>query len=165
MSTRDPYPFEKFQNDDNFLGPQMMAKKSYGEPEHIAQKKQPWNRLYNNCTLASSRREIYHHDPDAPRDSLDFVIKSEYNQHKEFLKGKNEVLFQKETLGIQHGRILKNKEIVIQPPAPKSGHPIRVTENPNREHLDTVDMIIEGPHIQTTNRGYSRKPDGGFFTT
>lgn len=77
----------------------------YKLPTHIAQQQKPWTRLFNNCTLASSRHEIYHHDPQAPRDSLDFVIKAQYNQHKEFLKGTNETLVQKETLGVEHGYV------------------------------------------------------------
>ena len=75
----------------------------YKQPVHVAQKEDPWGRLNATCTLASSRREVYHHDPKAPRDSLDFVLKSQYDHHKEFLKAENETLVQPETLGIDHG--------------------------------------------------------------
>ena len=78
-------------------------KPPYTQPTHLAQKSEPWSRLYNTCTLSSSRREIYHHDPQAPRDSLDFVLKAEYDHHKEFLKGQNETLLQPETQGQDHG--------------------------------------------------------------
>ena len=43
-----------------------------------AQKEEPWKRLTQTKTLASSRREVFHHDPQAPNDSLDFIIKSKY---------------------------------------------------------------------------------------
>ena len=72
-------------------------------PSDVSQKQEPWNRLNSSKTLSSARREIYHFDPQAPRDSLDFVLKAEYNQHQEFLKGANETLVQKETLGKDHG--------------------------------------------------------------
>ena len=69
----------------------------------MAQHDDPWNRLNSTCTLASSRREIYHMDPQAPRDSLDFILKSQYNHHDKFLKDKNQTLFQPETLELEHG--------------------------------------------------------------
>ena len=72
-------------------------------PTEVSQKQGPWNRLNSTKTLSSARREIYCFDPQAPNDSLDFVLKAEYNQHKEFLKGANETLVQKETLGKDHG--------------------------------------------------------------
>ena len=39
----------------------------------------------------------------APNDSLDFVIKSTYDHHKEFLSSKAETLVQHETVGLPHG--------------------------------------------------------------
>lgn len=75
----------------------------YNDPTHLAQKRDPWNRLNGKCTLASARREVYHHDPQAPRDSLDFVLKSQYDHHSEFWKPKNETLTQPETKGIENG--------------------------------------------------------------
>ena len=62
-----------------------------------------WSDLYSHATLSSARREVSHFDPSAPRDSLDFVLKAEYNNHQEFLKGKNETLVQRETLDMPHG--------------------------------------------------------------
>lgn len=82
-----------------------LQKYPYGEPTHMAQRQDPWNRLNKKCTLASSRREIYHNDPQAPNDSLDFVLKSQYNHHEEFLDAKNETLFQPETYTEEHGYV------------------------------------------------------------
>ena len=76
--------------------------KPYSDPSHLAQKADPWYRLSNTCTLASVRKEAAYEDPEAPQDSLDFVLKTEYNHHKEFLKDKNETVLQKETLGKPH---------------------------------------------------------------
>lgn len=72
-------------------------------PTHLAQTQAPWSRLNKTPTLASSRREIYHDDPIAPKDSLDFVLKSRYDHHEEFLKHSNETLLQRETLNEEHG--------------------------------------------------------------
>ena len=82
-----------------------VQKMPYGQPTHIAQKKDPFNRLYNTCTLASGRREAYHFDPQAPNDSLDFILKSTYNNHREFLKDTNETLVQAETLNLPHSLV------------------------------------------------------------
>ena len=80
-----------------------LQKFPYSKPTHLAQRDDPWNRLNTKCTLASARREIYHADPVAPNDSLDFILKSHYDQHEEFLLAKNETLYQPETLGVDHG--------------------------------------------------------------
>lgn len=165
MSTRQPYPFPKLESDNDFVGSRYEQQKSYGLPIHLAQKKDPWNRLNNTATLSSSRREVYHHDTEAPSDSLDFVLKTEYDHHKEFMKDKSATLIQPETIGKEHGRILKNRTVMLSPEDPKLGHPLRMAVNPKKECLDSIDVPIEGCHTQTTNRGYSRKPDGGFFTS
>jgi len=165
MSTRNPYPFPRLQNDDNFVGSRSTQKQPYTLPAHMAQKEDPWNRLNGTCTLTSSRREVYHLDPQAPRDSLDFVLKSEYDHHKEFLKAKNETLCQPETIGQDHGRVLKNRIVEVPPPQNPLNHPVRISESTKKDSIHSNKNAIEGHHTQTTNRGYNRKPDGGFFTS
>ena len=81
----------------------MFQKLAYNVPTHLAQKEEPYNRLYETGTLSSKRREVQHFDPNAPNDSLDFVLKTTYNQHKEFLKDSAQTLVQPETLGMDHG--------------------------------------------------------------
>lgn len=164
-STRDPYPFPRLENDENFAGTQSSQKDPYSVPSHLAQKQEPYNRLYNTATLSSKRREVYSFDPQAPNDSLDFVLKTAYNQHREFLKDNAQTLVQPETLGMDHGRVLKNRTIHVPPPKPEQGHPLRITQYPRKEDINSIKNHIEGHHTQTTNRGYSRKPDGGFFTS
>ena len=164
MSTRDPYPFPQFQNDDNFVGMRSAQKDPYSVPSHLAQKEGPFYRLANKSTLASQRREVHHFDPVAPSDSLDFILKSTYNHHREFLKASEETLVQPETVGTS-GRILKNRTIIVPPDQPKLGHPLRIAEVTKKEDNNSIKNAIEGHHTQTTNRGYSRKPDGGFFTS
>ncbi|XP_048740909.1 protein CFAP276-like isoform X1 [Ostrea edulis] len=165
QSTRDPYPFPKLQNDENFFGTSYREQTAYDKPVHLAQSEDPWNRLNGTCTLASSRREIYHMDPQAPRDSLDFILKSEYDHHDKFLKAKNETLYQPETAGESHGRVLKNREVEVIVPKPYLNHPLSVIEQKKKDSIHSIENAIEGHHTQTTNRGYSRKPDGGFFSS
>lgn len=164
-STRDPYPFPRQQNDENFAGTQQSEKHGYNLPAHLAQKEEPYSRLYETGTLSSKRREVQYFDPSAPNDSLDFVLKTEYNQHKEFLKDSAQTLVQPETLGMNHGRILKNRTVQVPPPQPAQGHPLRITVYPRKEDINSIKNFIEGHHTQTTNNGYIRKPDGGFFTS
>jgi len=164
-SVRDPYPFPRLQDDDDFVGSRSAQKEPYGEPTHIAQKQDPWNRLNMTPTLTSSRREIYHHDPLAPRDSLDFILKSQYDHHKEFLKDNPETLVQPETLELEHGRTLKNRTFQVLPKENPLNHPLRQCAAPKKESVHSIKKAIDGHHTQTTNRGYSRKPDGGFFTS
>ncbi|KAK6175538.1 hypothetical protein SNE40_013985 [Patella caerulea] len=163
MSTRDPYPFPRMQNDDNFYGTGVSQVEPYSEPTHVAQTADPWNRLNSKHTLCSSRREIYHHDPAAPRDSLDFILKTQYDQHAELFKNRNETLLQPETLNLDHGRTLKNREVIIPKEPLRMNHPLSVTEQNKRDSIHSVKNAIESHHSQQTNKGYSRKPDGGFF--
>ncbi|XP_076448284.1 protein CFAP276-like [Babylonia areolata] len=180
MSKRDPYPFPKLQNDENFYGSgaQQVAPKTnswtvfkdsnevYGVPTHLAQQQEPWKRLNSTHTLSSSRHEVYHFDPQAPRDSLDFVLKAKYDQHEQFLQDKNETLHQRETFDEdQAGRKLKNRVVVVPKKEPEMNHPISITEQEKKESMHSVKNAIESHHTQTTNKGYSRKPDGGFFTS
>ncbi|KAK3734438.1 hypothetical protein RRG08_029113 [Elysia crispata] len=163
QSTRDPHPFPQRQNDDNFMGRRDPETICYPVPTHLAQRQQPWERLSSQHTLSSARHEVYHHDPIAPNDDLDFVLKSTYNQHDELLRNKNEVVYQPETKGLDHGRVLKNR--IVPEPEKKMAlnHPLIITNQTKKENINSVKSAIESHHTETTNKGFSRKPDGGFF--
>jgi len=163
QSSRDPYPFAKFQNDDNFQGRREPESMCYPAPTHLAQRQEPWGRLNNQHTLSSARHEVYHFDPSAPNDDLDFVLKSKYNQHEELLKNRNEVVFQPETVGADHGRVLKNRVKVEPEKKLTMNHPLIVTNQAKKDNINSVKTAIESHHTETTNKGFSRKPDGGFF--
>lgn len=180
MSTRDPYPFPRYQNDEKFCGSRPLqvapktnswtvykdSKEVYGVPCHLAQQQDPWNRLNSKHTLSSSRREVYHFDPQAPNDSLDFILKSKYNHQEELLKNKNEVLFQKETFDSdQARRMLKNRVVKEPKKIPEMNHPITLNCQDKMESIHSIKNAIESHHTQTTNKGYTRKPDGGFFAS
>jgi len=64
--------------------------------------KDPWYRLNRWHTLSSYRHEACRDEPTAPRDYLDFVLKSEYDHIHEFHKSKAEVALQRDTLNKSH---------------------------------------------------------------
>lgn len=178
MSTRNPYPFPKVENDEDFYGsaPQQVAAKTnswtiyrssqevYGVPTHLAQQQEPWSRLNTKHTLSSSRHEVYHGDPKAPRDSLDFILKSKYNHHEELLRNRNETLFQKETFDEdQAGRKLKNRDPPVVEKIPELNHPLKINQQDRMKSAHSIKNAIAGAHSEETNNGYSRKTDGGFF--
>jgi len=161
---RDPYPFPKLQNDDDFLGKPKPCHNEYKYSTEQDQANQPWNRLFNKPTLSSHRRQVQYYDQAAPRDSLDFVIKANYNHHNEFMKGRNETLMQTETITDDHGRILKNRAKEVIPDHDPLTPPLKVWSDGVRTCIHAVDGAIPSHHSAATNRGYSRRHDGGFYS-
>ncbi|XP_044068265.1 protein C1orf194 homolog isoform X2 [Siniperca chuatsi] len=98
MSSRDPFPSTKFENGFTLSGIRPPQRKTCDKPTHIAQTEQPWSRLHDTATLASTRRSVMHYERQAPNDSLDFQLKSVYDHHKDFFWRKNQILYQKETV-------------------------------------------------------------------
>lgn len=161
---RDPYPFPRLQNDSDFYGQQGKQVKEKKTTTNTSPEGAAWDRLNKTATLASSRREIFHHDPQAPNDSLDFVIKSTYDHHKEFLSSKAETLVQHETVGLPHGRILKNRPPPEEPEIDLYKLPMMKSTSVQRQSIHSITGAIESHHSAATNGGYSRKHDGGFYT-
>ncbi|CAG5106789.1 Oidioi.mRNA.OKI2018_I69.chr1.g3000.t1.cds [Oikopleura dioica] len=153
---RDPFPIEKFENDNTFGNRE--------KHRHVVGKEDPFQRLAYTHTLQSQRRTRDYHDPQAPRDSLDFVIKTTHVPWK-FNASKNEVLVQRETLGIDTGRKLKNRTVEEKLAFDPADPPIRVTVH-EKQVANSKDgnQLIRGHHGANTNRGYVRKVDGGFYS-
>ena len=124
-----------------------------------------WDRLLHTPTLASTRRRSDYFDPQAPDDSLDFVIKCQYDHHREFSKSRAEVLIQPESLAMLHGRVLKNRP--ERPDTVTLERKELVThQEPRKTTIHSCkSLAIESHHSEATNRGYSRKHDGGFYST
>ncbi|KXJ11824.1 uncharacterized protein C1orf194 homolog [Exaiptasia diaphana] len=158
---RDPYPFPRLQNDTDFAGSEA---KQINPVQTSSYKGEQWDRLYKTATLSSLRREVFHNDPQAPRDSLDFVIKSTYDNHAEFLKSSAETLVQPETVGGPHGRVLKNRPPPPEAPIDIYKLPLNRSSAVKRESVHSINGAIESHHSASTNGGYSRKHDGGFYT-
>ena len=100
---------------------------------------------------------------------LDFELKSLYDHHNEFLKRQKQVLQQSETHGNSGGRILKNrkKEAVVEDDTSDGfqNKALKIIEAVKREDINNHDGAIPSHHNAATNRGYSRKHDGGIFST
>ena len=75
-----------------------MQKPSCQQPSHVEQEDGRWDRLTYTTTVSRAQKEVFCDDSGPQRDSLDFALETEYDQHREFLKDKSETLLQKETL-------------------------------------------------------------------
>ncbi len=166
-SNREPYPFPRLENDDQFHGKSDKSPKrstgNFSEEQIASDLNSSWDRLHETKTLSSMRKEAYQYDHAAPKDNLDFVLRCQYNHHMSFMSSKADMILQPETAGTEHGRILKNR----QKPAP-----VETLENkklvshtdPRKTTLDSAKgLSIVSHHSEATNRGYSRKNDGGFY--
>ena len=165
MTNRDPYPFPRLENDEQFVGIQSKPLSDSENNKPSIAGPSPWSRLNATKTLSSQRREVYHYDPQSPRDSLDFVLKCQYDHHQEFMKSKAETLMQPETLGKEHGRILKNRPVIPEPVTLDSKELVDYMEPRKTQIHSAKGLAIESHHSEATNRGYSRKHDGGFYST
>ena len=181
MSKRDPLPYPRYQNDDDFLGKstgRRSCNSSGGSGEldlsgnedtlRLQPGEQlPWDRLNSTKTLSSMRREVYYHDPIAPNDKLDFALRVEYDHHHHCLWSKAESVLLPETARpeSEHGRTMKNREKWVEPVTLETKELVSNTAR-RKDTLDCAKgLAIEGHHSEATNRGYSRKKDGGFYTT
>ncbi|XP_069489636.1 cilia- and flagella-associated protein 276 [Ambystoma mexicanum] len=163
-TTRDPFPYPKYENDTSYCGWGPVEQGgSYSKPTHLAQNEDPWNRLHATPTLSSARRDVCYFDPIAPHDSLDFNLKTMYNHQSDLLQTKNEAIFQRETFTEDHGRILKNRVKEALPSA-ELKMSLKQWVSPRKQTIDSVHGAIVGHHSAATNRGYSRKQDGGFYS-
>ncbi|XP_061590969.1 cilia- and flagella-associated protein 276 [Cololabis saira] len=97
MSSRNPYPSTKYENDLTLGGfkPQQIT---YKEPCHITQTEEPWSRLHNTATLASTQRRAIHYRPQAQNSSLDFHLNSIYDHQRNLFWDSNQIVYQKETV-------------------------------------------------------------------
>ncbi|XP_029912712.1 cilia- and flagella-associated protein 276 [Myripristis murdjan] len=163
MSQRDPFPYPRLENDCSFSGFKQQQRGPYDKPTHLVQSEEPWSRLHDRATSASTRRSVMHYDREAPRDSLDFCLKSVYNHHEEFLQTKSQTLYQRETVSAGHRRTPKscNKQ---EAPQNELERDIRMWVSPQRCSIYSIEGAIESHHNASTNRGYSRKHDGSFFS-
>ncbi|CAN9516173.1 unnamed protein product [Ophioblennius macclurei] len=105
MSGRDPFPSPKLENGFSLSGFRREQTRPFDKPTHLAQMEEPWSRLHDAATLASSRRQSAAPcEPDqrrrrqVPADSLDFQLGSVYDHHKDFFWSKSQMLYQRDTV-------------------------------------------------------------------
>ncbi|XP_051021616.1 cilia- and flagella-associated protein 276 [Acomys russatus] len=168
-----PHPQEPFSqpplgDEDTQLGNLRPSKKlPHKNPTHLAQQQEPWNRLSSTPTITSMLRDACFFDPKIPKDDLDFRLAALYDHHTAAFKNKSDILLHQETLeDIHRGKIQFPGECFHSPPAPITSRAnIRHWINPKKESIHSIQGSIVSPHTAATNAGYSRKNDGGFFST
>ncbi|XP_021013168.1 uncharacterized protein C1orf194 homolog [Mus caroli] len=166
-------PQESFSNpalrdEDKHLGNLWASKKSlYKNPAHLAQQQDPWSRLSSTPTATSRSRDTFFFDSKIPKDDLDFRLAALYDHHTGAFKNKTEILLHQETIEDMQGtKIQFPGECFHAPSAPiASRTTIRHWINPKKESIHSIQGSIVSPHTAATNGGYSRKNDGGFFST
>ncbi|KAI6650635.1 hypothetical protein LOD99_7685 [Oopsacas minuta] len=159
MSKRDPFPFPRRQNDNDF-----MLKNS--QNQNIAQINSPklketqFDHLYNSKTVSSQNREWSRAISHTPHDKLDAALGADYDHHLHFNKDSAEAFKHKDTAQ------QRTLSLSLNNTAMKTNDDGKGFSHPEKESIDHVrGLAIVGPHIYATNRGYSRKPDGGFFAS
>ncbi|XP_006866067.1 PREDICTED: uncharacterized protein C1orf194 homolog [Chrysochloris asiatica] len=140
-------------------------KSQYKNPTHLAQQQDPWSRLSSTPTITSMKRDADFFDSKIPKDDLDFRLTALYNHHTGAFKNKSEILIHQDTSMDTHG--MKISEFLPPPQLPTvtSFANIRHWINPKKESIYSIQGSIVSPHTAATNGGYSRKNDGGFFST
>ncbi|KAJ1063539.1 hypothetical protein K5549_000036 [Capra hircus] len=171
--TRDPFQNPALDKDDSYLGKSRASKKlPYKNPTHLAQQQEPWCRLSSTPTITSMKRDVCFFHSEIPKDDLDFRLAALYNHHTGTFKNKSEILTHQETIQDTHGSSSRIKTQFpgefLPPPQPSpitSRANIRHWINPKKESIHSIQGSIVSPHTAATNGGYSRKNDGGFFST
>lgn len=92
--------------------------------------------------MSSTRHQVFSFDKKAPNDSLDFLLKTKYDQHNEALKPLAQTRVQKETVDEDHGRILKNREKILKTPPPALNHPLRVSVADKNDRIEQAKLAI-----------------------
>uniref|UniRef100_A0A8D2CS20 Cilia and flagella associated protein 276 n=1 Tax=Sciurus vulgaris TaxID=55149 RepID=A0A8D2CS20_SCIVU len=102
-----------------------------------------------------------------PKDDLDFRLAALYDHHSGAFKNKSEILLHQETIQDTHNIKCPFAEECSPLPAPPpiTSWTIRHWINPKKECIHSIQGSIVSPHTAATNGGYSRKNDGGFFST
>ncbi|XP_029012931.1 cilia- and flagella-associated protein 276 isoform X2 [Betta splendens] len=132
MSGRDPFPSPKYEDGFTLSGFRPQQRKSYNKPTHLAQMEEPWSRLHNAATSASTRRSVMHSSHQVSNDSLDFQLKSVYDHHKDNFWCKNQVLYQKETISEENRKPENSKQEMTQK------EEIRVWVDPQRRSIYSI---------------------------
>ena len=194
LSSRNPYPFLQPEGDLQFT--RKKRRKSRPIPSNkevnsdllkdftLMLNQDQWTRLFNMKTMASARREAFHHDRTAPNDYLDFELKSVYDHHNQFMRG-----FTPSTHGSRFSTIYLGRSEVMKQndmrklknrPTDKCGN-VKYGRNccATSDGLANTSLFvakarfhsraatpnaIPSHHNAVSNRGYARKYNGGTFS-
>ncbi|TPP66264.1 hypothetical protein FGIG_00086 [Fasciola gigantica] len=160
---RCPYPLIRYENDETFSGKKtndVCVASTMNSYKHL----ETWERLNLRHTLSSMRHKSEYFDPMVPKDGLDFKLKADYDQHRDWWKSSAQIVVQRETVN-KTNRLFKNRPVKHEEPPTRPEQPFTIWISDRRDHLFHSIEALEGNHSQATNGGYSRKPDGNKFTS
>uniref|UniRef100_A0A0A9YHD8 Uncharacterized protein n=1 Tax=Lygus hesperus TaxID=30085 RepID=A0A0A9YHD8_LYGHE len=175
----NPFPLPQIQHEDGLPKPLALPGYEYDWARHVP----PFERLYHHHTLSSIRQYHLLRQSCAPKDSLDIMLTSVYDHTKECFYPKAWPYVQPETVGLPTFRLLRNVRYFPAKRAARdlkkddtkyaescSGapgtkwHGIKQGGIKERKDVNSVKLGIIGSHGSQSNRGYSRKVDGTFFS-
>ncbi|XP_011501215.1 PREDICTED: uncharacterized protein C1orf194 [Ceratosolen solmsi marchali] len=176
---RNPYPVPNLLKEGTWIkGGSVLSKNVCPDERHWYSKLEPHDRLFSHQTLTTARRDSRYNCDKVPNDSLDLILSSVYVHNKDSFLPKPYVTMQPETLNKETWRVLRNEmKIYSKPPLPL-GHEIKYASTESKEnsktrglkdrvrkriHPSSLRLDMEGPHIDRTNPGYSRKIDGTYY--
>ncbi|XP_044525142.1 protein C1orf194-like [Gracilinanus agilis] len=164
--TREPTQKPKNKNEDTCVDKRESQKLSNTSPTPIIKQLDPWNRLHETSTIARIRGNVYFYNPDIPLDNLDFRITTVYNHHMGHFQDKAQALIHEETINDTHGVIKFEDphEIICPSLPPILPGAMRQWVSPQKESIHSIQGSITSPHLPTSNGGYSRNSNGGFFS-
>ncbi|CAG9773850.1 unnamed protein product [Ceutorhynchus assimilis] len=151
--------------------------------------KSPSQRMYMHQTLASARRYVHFKPFDnlVPKDDLDLVLGSTYNQSTEVFAEKVDAVLQPETRDIKTWRRLRNTRDLTPDREQMAASKVLAQESRQRKrttvpfrynfahkvliggvlehkHPSSIKLMNSSHHAPQTNAGYSRQPsDGNFY--
>ncbi|CAH1117459.1 unnamed protein product [Phaedon cochleariae] len=151
-----------------------------------------YRRMHDHHTLASARRfALFKPFGDLiPRDQLDLVLSSSYNQSTEVFPDTEDVFLQPETLGVETWRRLRNTRdltpereeraaatggeedkskkkrgkqggSVVIPYRYNFAHKVLIGGVTEKKHPSNIKLMNSSHHSPQTNAGYSRQPSDG----
>ncbi|XP_050297266.1 uncharacterized protein LOC126736774 [Anthonomus grandis grandis] len=158
-------------------------------------KMSPFQRMYMHHTLASARRYAHFKNFDnlIPKDELDLILTSTFDQSTEIFPEKVDVYFQPETEGIATWRRLRNtrdltpdreqmasslggaqecadtqkigrgKRKSAIPYRYNFAHKLLIGGITEKKHPSSIKLMNSSHHSPQTNAGYSRQPSDGNF--
>ncbi|OQV16554.1 hypothetical protein BV898_09389 [Hypsibius exemplaris] len=103
-----------------------------------------------------------YHDPSYP-DSLDFLLKSVYNNATELDANKARIRAQAESGMNYFKNDVNNAQPKKDSSAANDAGPIKVAEIAHHRHENQWKCYTDSVHASQTNNGYSRQAAGGFF--
>ncbi|MES1904345.1 MAG: hypothetical protein MHPSP_000174 [Paramarteilia canceri] len=94
------------------------------------------------------------------KDSLDGILESEYNHGKDLWPGKNDIFRSEQTANAGRSEKIRKSRIMDEIELEKSSRIVRNRIASPRNSLRNASKNI---HSCSSNNGYSRKVDGGFY--